>query len=134
MSASRPSTRSVSAAPRCGSGGCSAGLVKRDKGWQRVFQPLVTTPVEVVKMMHSPVLMPTADVELSPFIVDQEQRRHLESAPELGGGSLADIDEPAIPRMLLGRLTRLAAFARDAAAAAGFKATRLVPADRGPDE
>ena len=101
---------------------------------RRVFHPLVTVPVRVVRppLVGNARLLPAGDVELSELVTDHEIRHELEGNIEFGGGAL-DGNAVEVPPALLARLDRLARFARSVAAAAGLPAAKLVPATAGPD-
>ncbi|HEX4979337.1 MAG TPA: AAA domain-containing protein, partial [Acidimicrobiales bacterium] len=114
-----------------------AGRTTDDAGrHRRVLHPLVTIPVRVPRAVPwaTSRLVPAGDVEISELVTDPLQRRHFEADLQLGGGSLAALEDRSIPVALLARLTRLQAYAREVASAAGLAATRVVTATDGPDK
>lgn len=125
----RPGQRSLRAGWLFVAGGKDAGGGRR----QRIFHPLVTIPVRV-QGWGLPRLVPAGDEELTPLITDTTTRQRLEGQMEFGGGALQGVSEVSVTEALLVRLGRLRRFAQDAAAAAGLHASRLVAADKGPDE
>lgn len=102
---------------------------------RRVFHPLVTVPVRVDRRpgFGGARLVPAGDVELTELVADRDQRNRLESEVQCGGGALDGLSGAAIPTALLGRLDGLRRFARAVASAARLPASRLVPANAGPD-
>jgi hypothetical protein len=99
---------------------------------RRVFHPLVTVPVRVTRTFVGANLLAVGDAEVSDLVADPALRDRFEQHVEYGGGGLEGAREPAIPEPLLRKLTRLQAFARELAAAAGLPATRVVSATGGP--
>lgn len=77
--------------------------------------------------------MPAGDVELTELVADRDQRYRLESQVQYGGGALDGLTGAAIPTALLARLDGLRRFARAVTSAAQLPASRLVPANDGPD-
>jgi hypothetical protein len=115
-----------------------AGAVPAADGrTRRVFHPLVTIPVRVQRppAFGDARLVPAGDVEITELVRDDKARDQLEGSLAVGGGALdVYLTEVAVPARLLARLPRLRRFAGDAASAAGLPTSRLVPAERGPDE
>ncbi|MDQ3385792.1 MAG: ATP-binding protein [Actinomycetota bacterium] len=100
---------------------------------RRTFHPLVTIPVRVLGTgpLGDARLVAAGDVELTPLVTDLTVRDRLEGGIQLGGGGFATEDVAANP-LVLARMPRLAGFARQTAAAAGWPASRLVPAGEAP--
>jgi hypothetical protein len=75
---------------------------------RRVFQPLVTVPVRVVRIpgLGHTRLAAAGDVEISELITDQGRRRDLEIHLEFGGGALTG-EAVEVDPVLLARLDRL---------------------------
>ena len=96
----------------------------------------MSVPVRVERSgpFSGATLVPAGDVAISDLVEDGQQRSELEHHIEIGGGSLHLLEGAAVPTALLDRMTRLRHFAQTAAAAAGFPATTLAPADAGPDQ
>ncbi len=113
-----------------------AGRMKRDGKMHRVFHPLVSAPIRIVRpvAIGDARVVRVGDVQVSDLIADMDLRAALESSIEIGGGSLDEIRDPAIPPAWLARLTALPRFARAAADAAGLRARELVPATESPDQ
>lgn len=107
-----------------------------DRPPQRVFHPLLSVPVRItVPTLVGPALAFAAgDVAVSELVRPAEARHRLEGSYELGGGALDDFNVPDVPAALLARLTRLRRFATEAARAAGFDTTKVIPAKGSPDE
>jgi hypothetical protein len=109
---------------------------QRDGTVRRVFHPLVNVPVTpspVPAAFGSALLIATGDVEVTDLVADPEVRAELDEAVEWGGGALEGTTGPAIDPALLDRLEGLHGFATRAAAAAGLRATELVPATDDPE-
>lgn len=103
---------------------------------RRVFHPLLSLPVRVDRTpgFGGARLVPAGDVELSELVADPRQRHRLECEASYGGGALDGVRGAPVPDALLQRLGGLKRFARDAAAAAGLRASRLVAAKDGPEQ
>jgi hypothetical protein len=87
--------------------------------------PLVSVPVEVVDnpgLFGGRGLRAVGDVELTDHITDPAVRTHLEANLQFGGGALHTEPGLSAEPTLLSRLERLAAWAAEAAEAAGFPA------------
>ena len=99
---------------------------------RRVFVPLVTRPVRIVRtLLGRGTLVPAGDVEVSELIDDRDIRHRLETDIAVGGGIFDPIDDPTIPASLLARLPRLQRFATEAA---GLAVSGLVPVTAGAAE
>jgi hypothetical protein len=111
-----------------------AGHIQIEGHRRKIFQPLVSVPafVERPKVVGSPLLTAAGDPQLTALITDRVARARLEEAIAYGGGALDATTDVAIPAALLGRLSQLKTFALDAAAAAGYSATRLIVAGDSP--
>jgi hypothetical protein len=129
--------RTVANALRVGWLFVAGQLVDPDGRRRRVFQPLVMRPVRVgwsdEVLPRRRGLVPSGDTVVTPLVSDAQVRAELERRIEFGGGGITTA-EPAIPKAFLARLTRLAGFAREVAAAAGLPATELIPAGSPPSE
>lgn len=100
---------------------------------KRVFHPLVTTAVKVVRGLAPTQLTWAGDIEITPLVSDTATRARFEDVVEIGGGSLAGVPGTVIPDALLKRLPRLQAYANELARAAGFAPSQLVAAQSGPE-
>lgn len=107
-----------------------------DGRMQRVLHPLLTVPVRIMipPLLGDAVVRPAGDVSLTELVTDRARRQELEETYELGGGALDEVHGVEIPQALLRRLGRLHGFAMAAARAAGFSATKIIPAADGPEE
>ena len=103
---------------------------------QRVFHPLLTVPVRVIRpsLMGDALLHAAGDVTVTDLVTDPATRADLERSYEIGAGALAGMRTAEIPRALLRRLDGLHRFAIAAAAAAGFETNALVPVGLAPEE
>jgi AAA domain len=112
-----------------------AGRMTTEEGrTRRVFHPLVTVPVRVVRSA-APLgahLVPAGDPQVSPLVTDSDLRHQLEDTIEIGGGALS-YRTVAIAPALLARLGRLRHYARSVASAAGLPAGKIVAAEDEPD-
>lgn len=95
--------------------------------------PLVSVPVRsaavrnLLLMVAGQIdLQPIGDNELTDLITDRAERRELEAALAFGGGALDGIKARQVDPALLRRLPKLASWARQASAAAGYGTSVLV--------
>ena len=105
-----------------------------DHAGRRIFHPLVTLPIRVVRSRpgRAAHILAAGDAELTELITDFAKRDVLERHVETGGGSLGT--GLTVHASWLTKFPKLKAYALDLASAAGFTTNAVMSSDAKPEQ